>query len=113
MERRGDEVPLPCEDDLVSVPCERPASPPGPHDRRSADEHASERAVEALDREIDLEGLPLPSEGVPVPGHVHEPPEARLRLLRLGAPLLREEDAAGARAEDGHGFLLRAPYDLE
>src|SRR3972149_6486321 len=78
MERRGDEVPLPCGDALVSVRCEGPASPPGPHDRRSADEHASERAVEPLDREIDLERLPLPSEGVPVHGHVHEPQEVRL-----------------------------------
>src|SRR5437899_6233433 len=100
------------EDDAVLVPRELCAIAPRPKDGRSPNEHTVERGVEPLDLKVRLERLALPPERVAVYGHVHEPEEPRLRLLRLGPGVLREEDAAGARPHDWHRLVRRAARDL-
>src|SRR5207245_7878180 len=76
------------------------------------DEDAAEWRFESVNLMVRLERFPLTSECVAVDGHVHEPEESGLGLLRLAPGVFRQEDASGARPHDRHPFLGRAPYDL-
>src|SRR5712692_3786425 len=112
MECGRDQMSLAGQDDSVLVPRDRRASAPRPEDRRRTDEDAVERGVESGDLEVGLERLALAAERVAIHGHVHEPKEPSLRLLRLAPRVFREEDAPGARAHDGHSLFTRAAHDL-
>src|SRR5437867_8948206 len=111
MERGPDEVALPREDGLALERSDWHATSPRPRNFRCPNEHAAERRIEHGYLDLGLKGLPLPTEGVPVHRHVHEPEEAGLRLRNLAVALLGEEDAPGARPQDRHP-LFRASDDV-
>src|SRR5207253_2862721 len=74
MERRGDQISLAGGDDAaVRQGGERFRLRAEALHRRRADEHRMEGVIHASERQVDLEAIDLPTEGIALDGQIHQP----------------------------------------